>query len=222
MNLLAVDTSTRWAGVGLQADSGTQLETVWRSDQNHGRELMPAIMNLLEQANLKPADLTNLAVALGPGGFSAVRVGISTVIGLAMPGNLPVVGVSTHRVEAQPFLDSASASVPLISLLPAGRGELSWARFESPEGEPEIGLCSAEALKELHTSQSQYCGEGCDLIRGQIDNSAILIGDSPTRTPKSLLDIASERFQLGGTPPLSELRPIYARPPSVTMPKQPR
>lgn len=221
MNLLAIDTSTRWAGVGLKADDGTPLETTWRSDQNHGRELMPAVSSLLEQAKLHTSDITHLAVALGPGGFSAVRVGISTTIGLALPQDLPVVGVSTHHIEARPFFEHALSSSPLVSLLPAGRGEVAWARFLSPTAEPETGVSDIASLIGSGEQAARYCGEGTELIRGKIDSSRILSGQSPTRSPSVLLTIAQERFKNGEQTPLAELRPIYARPPSITMPKQP-
>lgn len=221
MILLAVDTSTRWAGVGLQIGSDEPTETIWRSDQNHGRELMPAIVGLLAQAKLTPIDITHLAAALGPGGFSAVRVGISTVIGLALKDNLPVVGVSTHELEAYPFIHNATASKPLISLIPAGRGELSWTKFESPDSTPKTGLDSLEEMVESQPSTACFCGEGAELLQGRIDQRRILSSEPPTRSPKHLLEIARVRLEAGKSTPVNELRPIYARPPSITMRKNP-
>ena len=222
MNLLAVDTSTRWAGVGLMTDSGEQSQTTWRSDQNHGRELMPAIVDLLGRASLKPGDVTYLAVALGPGGFSAVRVGISTVIGLALPHNTPVVGISTHAVEAFPFIESASSSSPVISMLPGGRGEIAWARFHQQEPEPtEIGLSTVEEFTASLKSGDRLCGEGTSLVRDHVESERILSGDEPTRSPISLLDIAAAKIANGETTLIDELRPIYARPPSISMPRKP-
>ena len=222
MNLLAIDTSTRWAGVGLKPGDGNTLETTWRSDQNHGRELMPAITGLLEQARLDSMDITHIAVAVGPGGFSAVRVGISTTLGLALPRDLSVVGVSTHVIEAHPFIEYAAASSPLVSLLPAGRGELAWARFNSSSIQPEIGVSDIESLLGGHTQGTRYCGEGADLLRDHIDDSAVISGDAPTRSPATLVEIAESRFKDGKSTPTSELRPIYARPPSITAPGQPK
>ena len=86
--LLAVDTSTRFAGVGIDDGSGSVVCRSWRSEQNHGAELMPAIMAMLEESGRTPADITHLAVANGPGGFSALRVGIGVVFGLATPRDL--------------------------------------------------------------------------------------------------------------------------------------
>lgn len=221
MNLIAIDTSTRWAGVGLQTGDGEQTEMIWRSDQNHGRELMPAIVELTRRAGLTPADITHLAVALGPGGFSAVRVGISTVIGLAMPRQLPVVGMGTHLVEAHPFREHASASSSLYSLLPAGRGELSWMRFDTAAAEPKTGLGTVEELTADIAPGTRFCGEGVELLRGHVKPELLLSGEPPTRSPSNLLAIATDRFVSGEVTPPHELRPIYARPPSITMKKTP-
>ncbi len=224
MNLVAVDTSTRWAGVGLlseSADSGERTEMVWRSDQNHGCELMPAVVELASQAGIRPTDITHLAVALGPGGFSAVRVGISTVIGLALPNDLTVVGIPTHLIESFPYLERASASSPILSLLPAGRGELAWARYESETEESAIGLSTTNELVASLAPGALLCGEGTELLAGMVDPESILCGDPPTRSPISMLEIASRRIANNDSTPLSELRPIYARPPSITKPKKP-
>ena len=223
MILVAVDTSTRWAGVGLEVESGEQTETVWRSDQNHGRELMPAIVELMERAGLAPTDITHLALALGPGGFSAVRVGISAVMGLAMPRDLPVVGISTHVVEALPYLKNASAESPVISLIPAGRSELSWARFENDSNEPiATGLSAADEFITTISPGISICGEGAEVFRDGPIREQILSGDAPTRSPISLLKLARLRFDEGRPTPQVELRPIYARPPSITMQRAPR
>ena len=221
MNLLSIDTSTRWAGVGLQVESGETTQMVWRSDQNHGRELMPAIAELLSRAGLEPGDLTHFAVALGPGGFSAVRVGISTVLGMTIPKDLPIVGVSTHLVESFPFLPDASVTSPVVSLIPAGRGAFSWARFESPDHKPsEMGLASLPELIEMLGDATCVCGEGAESLVNHLSDEQILVNEPPTRSPAALLEIAAARITASELTPASKLRPIYARPPSITLRNQ--
>ena len=221
MILLAIDTSTRYAGVGLDTGDGSAEERVWRSEQNHGRELMPAVMELLKARDLSPTDVTHLAVATGPGGFSALRVGISTVKGLAMPRDLPVAGVPTHEIEIEPYLDRPADS-PLYSMLPAGRKALAWTRFDGT-GEPqEVGLATPEELVRLLEPDARICGEGAELMIGLVANEAIIGRQPPTRRPASLLRIASRMFERGEATDPAALRPIYARAPSISTPKPPR
>ncbi len=98
--LLVLDTSTRYAGAALWREDDAVASVSWRSTGNHTRELMPAIRRLLEMVDGKPEDLAGVGVALGPGGFSAVRVGMSAAKGLALPLKLPLVGVGTLEMEA--------------------------------------------------------------------------------------------------------------------------
>ena len=89
---------------------------------------MPAIAECFTELELEPIQTTHVAVALGPGGFSSVRVGISTALGLITPKRLPVAGIPTHDIEAEPFLSEINAGIPVYSVIPAGRNQISWTR----------------------------------------------------------------------------------------------
>ena len=129
--LLAIDTSTRYAGVALADEERVVSCRVWYANMNHTIELMPQIAESLEAQDIDVASLEGVAVALGPGGFSALRVGMSVAKGLAMTGRTKIVGVGTLDLEAVPFLD---AGLPVCALLEAGRNELASALF-APGGE---------------------------------------------------------------------------------------
>jgi tRNA threonylcarbamoyl adenosine modification protein YeaZ len=224
LNLVAIDTSTRFAGVGVlkSGDDGEiRTKSSWRSNQNHGRELMPAIVESLRELEMEPKDLTHVAVALGPGGFSAVRVGISAALGLVVSKQLPVLGIPTHEIEAHPYMAEVTETAPLYSLIPAGRNEISWSR-SAPSHKADIGVLAPENLVFQLESGAILCGEACDLMAGLVDPSRLRGGDSFTRDPDVILDIAVKKFELGVTTPYEELRPIYARPPSISKPKPPK
>lgn len=219
MILLAIDTSTRYAGVALDVGDGDVVELLWRSEQNHGMELMPAVIALLDRRNLSAKDITHIAVALGPGGFSAVRVGISAAIGLALPSRLPVVGISTHELEAEPHIDHANEETPLYTLLPAGRGQLAWARFVSGNQPVETGVASPDAFVQRIEPDAWVCGELAETLSGHVTPERILSGQPPTRSVVSLTRLARSRIAAGTDVDPAKLRPIYARPPSISEPK---
>ena len=81
-------------------------------------------MQILGRTEASPADLEAIAVALGPGGFSALRVGLSCAKGLAMPTDTPLIGVGTLEMEAYPY---ASTGLPICAVLGCrqGRGSQS-------------------------------------------------------------------------------------------------
>jgi len=184
---------------------------------------MSAIIDSLAEISLSPGDLTHAAVALGPGGFSAVRVGISAALGLVVAKQLPVLGISTHEIEAEPHLADAGPENPLYSLIPAGRNEISWTRHVAGvQSESTTGIAAPDQLAEQIEPDALLCGEACDLMDGLVETSRFRGHAAPTRDPNSILDIAIRKFESGLSTPYEELRPIYARPPSISKPKPPK
>lgn len=243
--LLAVDTSTRYAGVALYSsptpDSGRMVASrCWYSSVNHTSELMPAVSQILENQNTTLADLSGIAVALGPGGFSALRVGLSVVKGLAVVTGKPVIGVGTLDLEANPYLDSG---LPVCALLDAGRNEVAAARF-SREGrricEDTVSTPEklVEELKEEFAGATQqdlenpqfgsakvlFCGEGVinwgELIRDKMKSGALVIESPPASRLWALCRIAWERLATGDVSDLASLQPLYLRMPSIGGPKR--
>ncbi len=236
--LLAIDTSTRYAGVAL-ADSGRVLSCrSWYSAVNHTSELMPAVAQTLEGAGLTVSDLDGIAVALGPGGFSALRVGMSVAKGLAMASGKPLVGVGTLDLEAYPYLDSG---LPVCALLDAGRGEVASAYFQIGPGNvpgpvPETGtnakgqrvredlICNPEELLSGIDERTLFCGEGlhphAGLIRERLGRRGVVVGHSPVSRLGSLAELGRQRLESGGGDNVATLQPYYLRMPSIGGPKR--
>src|SRR5512138_1031812 len=98
--LLAVDTSTAQVGLALYDGSQVVSEYAWRSSQRHTVELAPAVAELLARSSLTMDNVQALGVALGPGSFTSLRVGLSLVKGLALARHLPLVGIPTLDILA--------------------------------------------------------------------------------------------------------------------------
>ena len=124
--LLAIDTSTRHAGIALAQEGQVISCRNWYSQTNHSADLVPAISEILDQQGLSPRDLEGIACALGPGSFSALRVGLSTAKGLAIASDIPLVGIKTLKLEAYPFLFNG---IPVNAVADVGRQEIAVARF---------------------------------------------------------------------------------------------
>ncbi len=236
--LLAIDTSTRYAGVAL-ADSGRVLSCrSWYSAVNHTSELMPAVAQTLEGAGLTVSDLDGIAVALGPGGFSALRVGMSVAKGLAMASGKPLVGVGTLDLEAHPYLDSG---LPVCALLDAGRGEVASAYFQIGPGNvpvpvPETDadakgqrvredlICDPEELLSGIDERTLFCGEGvhphAELIRERLGRRGVVVGHSPVSRLGSLVELGRQRLESGERDDVATLQPYYLRMPSIGGPKR--
>lgn len=150
MWLLAVDTSTREASVALLHDDHLRVLVATPGDEQHSVRLFRDIQQALADANLKLSDIDVYAVANGPGAFTALRVGLSTIKGLAEMHGKPVVAVSV--LEAVSAL--AQAEGLLVPIVDAYRGQIFGGVYEKTSGElaarrPERVLALEEFLEAL-------------------------------------------------------------------------
>lgn len=211
--LLAVDTST--AQVGLAIYDGSQVigEYAWRSRQRHTVELAPAVFELLTRCGLTMDDVLVLGVALGPGSFTSLRVGLSLVKGFALARGLPLIGIPTLDVLAatQPL-----AKLPLLVAIQAGRGRLAAGWYKrSKSGWQAKGparVVTAKALAEEVKSPAMVCAELTAEERQTLAGNAEIQLASPAqsvRRPAVLAERAWKRWQAGDVDDRATLAPIY-------------
>ena len=226
--LLAIDTSTRSGGVALWRGDECVALSSWRSRRNHTAELVPAIGDVLKRAGFQAEELEAISVALGPGGFSSLRVGLSVAKGLAMPKDLPLVGMGTLELEAYPY---AETTLPICSVLDVGRGEVASATFQTGAGGwcklAEERVLSPEALVDSVPEGALVCGEGVhphgDQLRDALGERAMVIeAHNPTARLWSLGILGGQRLRDGCAGPLAALQPLYLRSPSIGPPARPQ
>ncbi|MCK4390789.1 MAG: tRNA (adenosine(37)-N6)-threonylcarbamoyltransferase complex dimerization subunit type 1 TsaB [Desulfobacterales bacterium] len=171
MKVLGVDTSGQTGGVAILERNTVLAEVAVTSAQTHAKRIMLTVDTTLGMAGLTIADCDAFAVTTGPGSFTGLRIGISTVKGLAFATNKPVTGVST--------LDALAYQFPLFShlicpVLDARKGQIYTALYEyasSMKWERLIGDCAAEPRQWLKQIQRPclFVGDGAfvygELIR---------------------------------------------------------
>ncbi len=160
--ILAIDTATRSVSLALHDGQQVRAELTWQTADHHTVELTPALHNLLRQAGAAPRDLTALAVTLGPGSYTGLRIGMSLAKGLALAASppLPLFGAPTLDVVAvaQPHLAGQ-----LCAVAQAGRGRVNagfyrWSERGWQTAEPPF-ITTWEALRELLPGPTQVAGE---------------------------------------------------------------
>ena len=220
--LLAIDTSTRNAGIAL-ADAGGRVISCrsWYSAVNHTAELMPAVAQTLAAAGLTVHDLAGIAIALGPGGFSALRVGMSVAKGLAIASGKPLVGVGTLDLEAWPYRDSGS---PVCALLDAGRGEVAAASFAAGQRRRPDRICPPAELPAEGEEPTLFCGEGlaahAELLRHNLGHRAVIVSNAPAARLYALAALGQQRLAAGDGDDVATLQPYYLRMPTIGGPKR--
>jgi tRNA threonylcarbamoyladenosine biosynthesis protein TsaB len=211
--LLAVDTST--AQVGLAVYDGAQVigEYAWRSSQRHTVELAPAIFELLARCGLTMDDIRALGVALGPGSFTSLRVGLSLAKGFALARSLPLIGIPTLDIlaAAQP-----RSKLPLLVAIQAGRGRLAAGWYKWSKGSWRAkGLArvvTAKALMDEVKSPAIVCAELTAAERQTLAANLEIQLASPAqsvRRPAVLAERAWTRWQAGDVDDRATLAPIY-------------
>lgn len=98
--ILGLDTSTSRLSVALRSDGQTLAVRTLGSERRHNETLLPLLDQMLREQGRTPSALTGLAVGLGPGSFTGVRIGIATAQGLAQALGLPLAGISSFLILA--------------------------------------------------------------------------------------------------------------------------
>ena len=210
--LLAVDTSTTQVGLALYDGAQVIGEFAWRSSQRHTTQLAPAISDLLTRCGLMMDDVHALGVALGPGSFTSLRVGLALVKGLALSKQIPLIGIPTLDIlaHAQP-----ASELPLAVAIQAGRSRFAMGWYKnSGKGWQAQGGGRIVTLEEMNAeveSPSIVCGEFSAEERQQLNNEKIQLA-SPAlsvRRPAILAELAWARWQAGDADDAASLAPIY-------------
>jgi tRNA threonylcarbamoyladenosine biosynthesis protein TsaB len=213
MMLLAVDTST--AQVGLAIYDGDQVhgEMTWMTRQHHTTELASALSGLLSRCAVSMDMVHALGVAIGPGSFTSLRVGLSLVKGIALARHLPVMGIPTLDIiaAAQPL-----AKHPLITVLQAGRKRIAFSEYQSRkkewQAEGEVRSGTVDELMEGIESPTIIAGELNPEDRKKLSKKKKIILASPAycvRRPALLAELAWARWQEDDVDDAASLAPIY-------------
>lgn len=210
LGILAIDTSTEWAGIALATPTGLR-HRVWNAGRSQTTTVLPAINALLTDAALAPTTLTALVVATGPGTFTGLRVGLSITKGIALARDLPVVGISTFAITfATTDADHA------IALLPAGRGRIVWQERRAGQLRPPVNGTVPELLANLADSpDSLITGELHDPLRAELEAGHPLV-HWQLRDPAILLRLGAQRLAAGDTDDPVSLEPLYLHGQTVT------
>jgi tRNA threonylcarbamoyladenosine biosynthesis protein TsaB len=212
--LLAIDTST--AQVGLALYDGNQIlsEMTWTTRQHHTTELAPALAGLLSRCGVPMDMVSALGVAVGPGSFTSLRVGLSLVKGIALARHIPVIGISTLDIiaAAQP-----AGKHPLAVVIQAGRKRIAvgWYKCLKNEWQSEGGILGAtiDELADKIESPTYIAGELSSEDRSRLARKRVnILLASPVyciRRPSILAELAWARWQNDDVDDAASLAPVY-------------
>ena len=212
--LLAVDTSTQSIGVALYDGVQILSEMVWVSDQYHTVELAPTVESLMDRSGVSSSELRVVAVALGPGSFTGLRIGLAFAKGMALAKHLDIIGIPTLDILAasQP-LDE----LPMAAVLHAGRGRLAvgWYKKSSNawKSMDDMQVKTSRELAAGIKSPTIVCGELTAeeqrIFRRKRKNVILHSPAQCLRRPSFLAELGWQRWRKGQNDDPAALTPIY-------------
>lgn len=213
--LLALDTSTRFAGIALYAaDRGLIAETHWHAGTQHTASLMPRVSGMLEAQGAQVSDLAAVAVALGPGSFTGLRVGLAAAKGLALAAGIPIIGIPTLEATAYPH---QLQPLPVIAIVQAGRGRVCWARYARPStdaGPRDYTLSDVSGMAEAVQYPALFAGElsraDRDVLTARLGEGSLIASPAlALRRAGCLAELGWGRLADGAHDDVATLNAIY-------------
>ncbi len=221
--LLAINTTTPQFSVALLERTGRLVaEEVISPGSKNFRSFLPALHHLLENSGADPKDFSAVAVAIGPGSFTGLRVGVAFAKGLCQGLGIPVIGVSSLEALA---CQCQEASFPVRPLIDSRKGEVFTALFQRSREEKLVRMSedtclTMDVLPALVKETSLFVGNDYE---SQARHLRRFLGDKARLAPPHLWHLrASWVGWLGlrnvgerGFDRMSDLFPLYLRAPDI-------
>jgi tRNA threonylcarbamoyladenosine biosynthesis protein TsaB len=218
MLVLGIETSTTQGGVAIIGEDRVLCETVLNVEVTHSERLLPAVDRALDEARITLDGLGGIAVSIGPGSFTGLRIGLSTAKGLAYATGLPLVGVPTLEAMAWTL---PAARWQVCPVLDARKQEVYAALFRhEPEGLRRMTEDTAMApddLCRLIRNPTLFLGDGVDtygaLFRERLGDKMLLppLASRGAR-PACVAELGRRRLLRGERDAPDSLVPRYLRP----------
>jgi tRNA threonylcarbamoyladenosine biosynthesis protein TsaB len=243
MVTLALDTSTRTGSCAVLRDDVVLAEIPGDATRSHAERLPADLITALALAQLGLAAVDTFAVAIGPGSFTGLRVGIATMQGLALPAGAPLVGLSVLDALALSANDAASeatrepaaglsapAASRVATWVDAWRGEVYAALYEDGRMVEAASVERPDAilarLAGRHGPRTLFIGDGA-AARGEAIRDAMGAFGALAPVAEPLLAgiigrMAARLVREGHRPAPDEIHPLYVRRPDVELVREAR
>jgi tRNA threonylcarbamoyladenosine biosynthesis protein TsaB len=218
--ILAIDTATRWLGMALHDGTAVVAEMGWRCLNNHTIELAPNLQQMMQRANVSATDLAGIAVAVGPGSYTGLRVGLALAKGLALANQTPLLGIGTLDIVAAAF---GPFPGQLWVVAEAGRARICAAAYEWGNGrgwqtsQPPTIESWDDVLPRLEgrvTFAGEISAQAARKIKATNKTFQIALPATAVRRAGYLAELGWRRLRAGDVDDARTLTPVYLRDPA--------
>ena len=230
--ILNIETSTAVCSVSLGKDGELIAYKENKEGMNHATHLTVFIDSILKENSLTPNDLDAVAVSMGPGSYTGLRIGVSTAKGLCYGSNLPLIAISTLQAMTAPLLNNKAIISQLgdpetsvfCPMIDARRMEV-YTAFYSYKNE-QIREVAAEIIDEdsfspdLEKSEIVFFGDGSSKCQSSLQSSNAIFVDDITPTAIGMIELSEAKFKAEAFEDVAYFEPFYLKDFVATTPKK--
>lgn len=230
--LLHIETSTAVCSVALGKDGDLLALKETKEGMKHASHLTVFIQNILKENELTIADLNGVAVSMGPGSYTGLRIGVSTAKGICYGSNLPLIAINTLQAMTKPLLNNKNVLSQISNpgeaffcpMIDARRMEVYTAFFNNKN--ELVKDISADIInetsysKELSEREVIFFGDGASKCKEVIQSKNGIFLDNITTSAIGMIELADVKFQNQEFEDVAYFEPFYLKDFVATTPKK--
>jgi len=217
MKVLGVDTSTMTAGIGIVEEDEILVEVKFSVKITYSEILLFCIDQALKNVSLKIDDMDGFAISIGPGSFTGLRIGLSTLKGLSFATGKPLVSIPS--LDALAYL-SLYCQYPVVTMLDAKKNQVYAAIYETNDGElkrqSDYLVIDVEDLVKRISHKTLFVGSGAKLYQKRLiellkDKAYFSQAERSLPSGATVAFLGSKKLILGQFEDIVNLEPLYLR-----------
>ena len=215
--ILCLDTATDICSVALTRAAQVVAYRENGDGNSHARILLPFVEEVLKEAAVKPQELAAVAVSMGPGSYTGLRIGTSTAKGLCYALEIPLIAIPTLQIIAAGASKNLPAThdVTFCPMLDARRMEVFTALYDrnlQPLNDVAAVIVDENTFAELlENHQTIFCGNGAGKCRPLYENHSNAIFDLTPVSARNMAGIALKKFTEKQWEDLAYFTPLYGK-----------
>ena len=215
--ILCLDTATDICSVALTRAAQVVAYRENSDGNSHARTLLPFVEEVLNEAGVQPQELAAVAVSMGPGSYTGLRIGTSTAKGLCYALEIPLIAVPTLQIIAAGAATDTPAGSPVVfcPMLDARRMEVFTAQYDpylNPMNNVEAIIVDEHTFTELlENHRTIFCGNGAEKCRPLYENNPNASFDLTPVSASHMAGIALKKFTENQFEDLAYFTPLYGK-----------
>ncbi|MEX2225833.1 MAG: tRNA (adenosine(37)-N6)-threonylcarbamoyltransferase complex dimerization subunit type 1 TsaB [Dehalococcoidia bacterium] len=211
---ISIEAASDEPGLVLGSGGAVGVSLTWQTRQNHSKELLPNIDRILKESGATKTDLSAVFVDIGPGGYAALRVGVSTAKALAHALAVPIAGIGRLELDAH-LVRNDAGDRRIVAVHRAGRGDVAWAAYRSGIEDAAPRMSPPDALHAALQADDIVTGDIDDELHLRIREAGAAVATPSEHRVTALAMLGHLRLEAGRADDPTSIVPLYLRAPAI-------